>query len=174
MIKTPKDLFEFMSDFEYAWMDKKGDFHNEMAPEMYEEYSFMSPSEVLKYKKGICVDQTEFERDWFSRNNYEHKVMNIEIDLENESPWHAFLIYKDKGKYYWFENAWYNERGIHEYNSYEELINDIKTKFINQENISRNLVDEIKIFEQPHYPYHLSYKEMDEYNSKEDKKYIKK
>lgn len=174
MIKTPKELFEFMSDFDYEWMDKDGNFHKDIVPEMYENYSFMSPSEVLKNKKGICVDQTEFERDWFSKNNYEHKVMNIQIDLENESPGHAFLIYKDKGKYYWFENAWYNERGIHKYNSYEELINDIKTKFIIQESISSNLIGEIKIFEPPQYPYHLSYKEMDEYNSKDEKKYIKK
>ena len=29
-------------------MDKKGIFHNEMVPEMYTEYSLMSPEEVLK------------------------------------------------------------------------------------------------------------------------------
>ena len=86
MIKTPEELFEFMGQIDYEWMDKDGNFHKDITPEMYENYSFMSPSEVLKYKKGICVDQTEFERDWFSKNGYEHKVMNIQIDLENESP----------------------------------------------------------------------------------------
>lgn len=170
MIKTPEELFEFMGQIDYEWMDKDGNFHKDITPEMYENYSFMSPSEVLKYKKGICVDQTEFERDWFSKNGYEHKVMNIQIDLENESPGHAFLIYKDNDIYYWFEHAWYNERGIHKYNTYEELINDIKNKFIAQENISSNLVNEIKIFEPPKYPYHLSYKEMDEYDGKEKTK----
>ena len=170
MIKTPEELFEFMSQIDYEWMDKDGNFHKDITPEMYENYSFMSPSEVLKYKKGICVDQTEFERDWFSKNGYEHKVMNIQIDLENESPGHAFLIYKDNDKYYWFEHAWYNEKGIHKYNTYEELINDIKNKFIVQENISSNLIGEIKIFEPPKYPYHISYKEMDEYNSEKKMK----
>ena len=136
MIKTPKELFEFMSQIDYEWMDKEGKFHKEIIPEMYENYSFMTPEEVLKYKKGICVDQTEFERDWFNKNNYEHKVINIQIDLENESPGHAFLVYKDNGKYYWFESAWYAERGIHKYNTYDELINDVKNKFIVQNNLS--------------------------------------
>ena len=64
MIKTPEELFEFMGQIDYEWMDKDGNFHKDITPEMYENYSFMSPSEVLKYKKGICVDQTEFERDY--------------------------------------------------------------------------------------------------------------
>lgn len=167
MIKTPEDLLKFMNQIDYEWMDKNGNFHKDIVPEMYENYSFMSPCEVLKYKKGICVDQTEFERDWFSKNGYEHKVMNIQIDLENESPGHAFLIYTDNGKYYWFENAWYDEKGIHEYNTYEELINDIKNKFSIQNNIVGSKINDIKIFEQPKYPYHISYEEMDEYDSKE-------
>ena len=51
MIKTPEELFEFMGQIDYEWMDKDGNFHKDITPEMYENYSFMSPSEVLKYKK---------------------------------------------------------------------------------------------------------------------------
>ena len=166
MIKTPEELFEFMGDFDYEWMDKEGIFHEDIVPEMYENYSFMSPSEVLKYKKGICVDQTEFERDWFNRHNYEHRVMNIQIDLQDESPGHAFLIYKEGDKYCWFENAWYDERGIHKYESYNDLINDIKKKFIIQNDISTKDISKLQIFESPQYPYHLSYSEMDKYKTK--------
>lgn len=164
IIKTPTELLEYMSDFEYEWMDKDGNFHDELIPEMYEKYSLMSPEEVFENKKGICVDQTEFEREWFSKNNYKHKVMVIQIKREESKPGHAFLVYEDKGKYYWFENAWYDERGIHEYDSYELLIEDIKSKFIIQNDITEQEIGYIEIFEQIKYPYHLSYEEMDKYN----------
>ena len=45
-------------------------------------------------------------------------------------PSHAFLIFKDNKKYYWFENAWYKYKGIHEYESLEDALNDIKYKFV--------------------------------------------
>ena len=167
MIKTPQELLEFMSGIEYSWMDKQGNFHTDMIPEMYETYSLMSPEEVKKYKRGICVDQSEFEREWFSKNNYEHKVMVIQIERQDSKPGHQFLIYKENNKYYWFENAWYNERGIHEYNSYEELINDIKKRFIFQNDITKEELDKLEIFEQPKIPYHMSYEEMDRYKQKE-------
>lgn len=172
MIKTPQELLEFMSEFKYEWMDKNGNFHEEITPNAYEDYSLMTPEEVSKYKRGICVDQSEFERDWFSKNNYEHKVMVIQIEREDSRPGHEFLIYKENDKYYWFENAWYNERGIHEYNSYEELIEDIKHKFVIQNDISEQELNNIEIFEQIKYPYHLSYEEMDKYKYKEELKKI--
>ena len=163
MINTPNELLKYMSDFEYKWMDKDGNFHEDIIPEMYENFRLMTPEEVEKYKCGICVDQTEFERDWFFKHNYDFKVMVIEIDRFDSKPGHQFLIYKENNKYYWLENAWGDERGIHEYKTYEELINDIKNKFVIQNDIKDNELSNLKIFEQFKYPYHLSYKEMDEY-----------
>lgn len=163
MINTPEELLKFMSEFDYKWMDKEGTFHDEITSNMYEDYSLMTPKEVKKNKCGICVDQTEFERDWFFKHNYLYNVMTIQIIREDSVPGHTFLIYEDNKKHYWFENAWYDERGIHEYNSYDELIEDIKNKFILQNNIKEDEMENLKIFESLQYPYHLSYRQMDEY-----------
>ena len=38
MIKTPEDLLKFMRQIDYEWMDKHGDFHKDIVPEMYENY----------------------------------------------------------------------------------------------------------------------------------------
>lgn len=168
-INTPQELLKFMNDIEYAWMDKKGNFHNEVVPEMYTEYSLMSPEEVLKYKKGVCVDQSEFERDWFKKHNYNFDVMSIQVFREDEAPGHAFLWYEENGKYYWFEHAWYSEQGIHEYNSYDELINDVKNKFIIQEDVTKEELDKLIIKPQKQYPYHISYEEMDELDEIDNK-----
>lgn len=165
-IKNPYQLLRLMNNIEYKWMDKNGDFHSELLPEMYSNYSLMSPEDVLKNMCGICVDQCELERLWFEHNNYEFSVLQIQIKREDSSPGHIFLLYKSFGKYYWFENAWYDERGIHEYNNYEELISDIKNKFIKQNKISKNELKNLFITEWPQYPYHISYEEIDKINSK--------
>ena len=45
----------------------------------------------------------------------------------------------------------------------DELFNDIKQKFIAQNDITEAELDKLEIFEQPKLPYHLSYEEMEEY-----------
>lgn len=43
---------------------------------------------------------------------------------------HSFLVYKDNDKYYWLENAWLKYRGIHEYDTKEDLLKDVVRKFV--------------------------------------------
>ena len=169
-VNTPQELLDFMGDIEYEWMDKKGNFRKDFPPEMFTEYSLMSPEEVLKYKKGVCTDQCVFERDWFRKHNYNFDVMSIQVFRDNDAPGHAFLWYEENSKYYWFEHAWYDEAGIHEYNSYDELINDIKNKFIIQNDIKESEMDNLVIKQEPEYPYHISYEEMIEFDNKINKK----
>lgn len=160
-IKTPQELLDFMELIEYKWMDKKGNIHSSLTNEMYTNYSFMTPEEVFVNKCGICGDQCNFEKFWFLNNGYKCKIMEIGLIRENEAPGHFFLIYKDKDKYIWFENAWNDERGIHEYDSYELLIKDIRNKFILQNAVKDNELQNIIIAEQKEYPYHISFEEMD-------------
>ncbi|MDE5888745.1 MAG: hypothetical protein K2H20_01870, partial [Bacilli bacterium] len=51
-----------------------------------------------------------------------------EDGIDDES--HTFLTYKEKEKYYWFEHAWMNFKGIHEYDTMNELVKDVKEKFM--------------------------------------------
>lgn len=48
----------------------------------------------------------------------------------DKCPAHTFLVYQKNDKYYWFEHAWKEFRGIHEFNSLSELFSDVKEKFI--------------------------------------------
>ena len=169
-ITTPHELLNYMSsNIEYRWMDKNGKLHDKITEEMYTTYSLMTPDEVIKNKSGICVDQTELERFWFDSHNYKYEVLNIQIFRENSAPGHIFLIYYENGIWYWFENAWYDYRGIHPYSSYEILIEDIKTKFIIQNNIAKNELNNLIIKPFIKYPYHFSYEEMDKYDNKKKK-----
>jgi hypothetical protein len=53
------------------------------------------------------------------------------LDYKNEYPSHSFLTYKDNNKWYWFENSDFYNRGIHEFNSMDELLNYQYQKYLN-------------------------------------------
>ena len=48
---------------------------------------------------------------------------------------HTFLVVMIDNKYIWFEHAWEKYSGIYEYKSLDELLNDVKNKFMNEYNI---------------------------------------
>ncbi|MDD3340972.1 MAG: transglutaminase-like domain-containing protein [Bacilli bacterium] len=164
LIDTPHELFSYMYfNIEYKWMDQLGTFHEELDPKMYTEFSLMSPREVIENKCGICVDQVELERDWFEKHNIYHEVLNIQIFRENTSPGHVFLIYNADNKWHWFENAWEEFVGIHTYLNRYAAIEDIKNKFIIQNQIKEYELPQLKIKEHIKYPFHSSYEDMDNY-----------
>ena len=135
-IKTPKDLLKFMEEnITDGFVDKSGNkytdlFSKEWQDNWYSNCVVQTGKNILKTKIGTCWDQVELERLWFKGNNYQFKTifMIFELNKINNLPTHTCLIYKELDKYYWFEHSFYNNRGIHEFNSYNEAINYIKNK----------------------------------------------
>ena len=127
-IKTPKDLLEYMSkNITYGFIGKSKKRY-EGLKEGLDEYIVQSAEEVLESNIGTCWDQVELERDWFSNHNYIFKTLflGFNVDYENTYPTHTFLLYENDNKWYWFENAWEDERGIHEFNSFNDALNHVK------------------------------------------------
>ena len=158
MIKTEKELLEFMSNnISYGYLDKYGNVHypkdKDFNDVWYDLYVTEEYEDILKTKVGNCFDQTEFERHWFLKNGYEVKTFfeMVVLDYENIYPTHSFLTYKKNDKWYWFENADFNNRGIHEFESLSDLL-DYQTsrykKFLKEEyKIKDEEIEKIKLFE---------------------------
>ena len=77
-IKTPEELLGWMSQINYGYQGKtklhywdEEDF-NEV---WFDEYILEEPNDLIKTKVGNCWDQTEFEREWFIKNNYKTKTI---------------------------------------------------------------------------------------------------
>lgn len=125
-IKSPKELLEYMDkNLTYGFVGKDGKrYTNANSNDWINQYVIQNGEQVLKSKIGTCYDQVELERLWFEKNNYNFKTIFawFEVGRENGYPTHTFLIYEDNNKYYWFEHAWIDLKGIHEFNSYEEAI----------------------------------------------------
>lgn len=136
MIKNEYELLEFMKDnIKSGFVTNDGEKYFP-GDDNYNKIWFtkgivQTGEQFLKTLVGTCWDQVEFERKWFNDNNIKTKTFFLcyEINEENDYPTHTILTYEKDNKFYWFENAFYIQRGIHEYNSMRELIIDVKDKY---------------------------------------------
>ena len=97
----------------------------------YKEFTkLMSAEEVYAAEGGSCHDQAEFENYMFNIMNIKHgRIFFIEYNKDSNQGGmtHTFLYYKEKNKFYWFENAWGGQEGIHgPYNSIAEMKDKVK------------------------------------------------
>ena len=133
-VKTPQELLDYMSryiKYSYASEEKVCPFYDKNFDKDFDkEYLLQSPEQLLNSQHGVCWDQAELERDWFLKKGYKPKLFFVmfAIEKENNLPTHTFLVYQEEDKYYWFENSWGSQRGIHKYDNLELLIEDVKEK----------------------------------------------
>lgn len=81
----------------------------------------LSPEEVEEYGYGDCHDQANYIHNKLSTKDISNGRLFIIEYNDLNSPagkTHTAAYYKQNGKYYWIENAWYEQTGIHgPYNS---------------------------------------------------------
>ena len=150
-----------MKEITYGWVDVNGNKHIDVDETYATLYRLQAPEYLLISKCGVCWDQVELDRYYFSLSNYEFKTYIIVYFKDDTYPSHTFLIYQDNNYYYWFEHSWNKYKGIHKYKTKEELLLDVKNKFINENNyVSKGASFYIYSYKKP--PYHI--KCMDFYN----------
>ncbi len=172
-VNSPKELLEYMDkNFSYGFLDKDGNIHSvdddDFEEVWYDSYVLENYDDVLRTNTGNCFDMTEFEREWFTRNGYRVATFfeMVVLPYENIYPTHSFLVYEKDDKYYHFEYSDFNNRGIHEYGSLEDLLNkqyNSYLKYLDEFNITEEEKSHIilKIFNKP--KEHISAKEYLEY-----------
>jgi hypothetical protein len=135
-IKTPDELLVYMQgNIKYGYVGKNNQKaytpdNEDMDSNFLEEYYLQTPEELLESKHGVCWDDVELEREWFSKQNYEFKTFLLIFAKEssNNLPTHTFLAYKNNDKFYWFESAFKQCAGIHEFENLNDLFEDVKAK----------------------------------------------
>ncbi len=132
----PEEVLDIMDLIDYGWIDKDNIFYFYVNSNNYERYYLSSPKETIKKKCGLCIDQVELERYYLRwMGNRLKTYFIVYYDKDNNNPAHTFLTYESKGKYYWFEHSWEKYKGIYEYDSIDDLIFDVKNKFILDEEV---------------------------------------
>ncbi|MCI8393862.1 MAG: ASCH domain-containing protein [Bacilli bacterium] len=127
------EIMNLMENIEYGWMDKQGSKHKIVDENYSDNYILQSPNEIIKNKVGVCWDQVELERHYFKGNDWNIKTYFIVHYDKAKCPTHTFLTFEKDNKYYWFEHSWERFKGIHEYNSLQDLLINVRDKFIKYE-----------------------------------------
>lgn len=128
-MKKAEEVMKLMDEIEYGWVDKEGNRHTKLQG-FADNYMLQSPEELIESKLGVCWDQVELERYYFKQRGIKINSYFIVHYDGGKCPCHTFMSYEDNNKYYWFEHAWEKHRGIKEFNSKEDLLQEVKEKFI--------------------------------------------
>lgn len=133
-LKTPEELMEYMNEFiQYGWEDIDGNIHINELKGLREKYIIISIEEMIYKGVGTCVEQANMIKTALDRMGYEtkifcHRSSESEQIVENDVHMHCLVYFKNNDKWYHFEHSNFQCRGIHEYNTLEEGINNrIKT-----------------------------------------------
>lgn len=129
-MKSIEKLYKELSSYGYGWYDKEGKLHVGLKDGLFlKNYRMQEIDEVKRHKNSICWDLCEVERDYFKNRDFPYMVVfGVNRKMKN-NPCHTFLVFKNNGKYYWFEASWKLMKGVREYNSLEELFEDFKNSF---------------------------------------------
>lgn len=127
-------IMKLMEKIEYGFKDKNGnniiDFDEEKWEREFSEFYYLqTPEELLESKCGVCWDQVELERKLFKSEGIKTKTFFIYLIDNDMLPSHTFLTFENDNKYFWFEHSWGNFKGIHKYETENELLKDVVRKF---------------------------------------------
>lgn len=154
-------IMDIMDIIEYGFKDECGNniVNNtkKWDDEFYDFYYLLSPEELLEKKCGVCWDQVELERKLFEKEGFKVKTYFICTYDGDNLPSHTILTYEKDNSFYWFEHSWNIYKGIHKYNSETELLKDLKNKFINSHEASKNAYTFVYEYQKP--PTHISCRE---------------
>ena len=142
-----RELMKKMDDINYGYIyngvniypDSEFAENDEDFPK---KYHLLSPTDLIKNKYGVCWDQVELERYYLEQENIKcHSYFIVTYD-NKEFPTHTFLAIENKDKYYWFEHSWKPYKGIYEYNSLNDLLADVKSKFCKNRSLDDTVIYE--------------------------------
>lgn len=131
-MKDAQEIMKLMDEINYGWVDKEGNPHTKLA-NMIEMYMLQTPEELIKNKVGVCWDQVELERYYFKEKGIDIKSYFIVYYDGKKCPCHTTMSFELNGKFYWFEHAWAMHKGIKEFDTEEELLEEVKKHFIELE-----------------------------------------
>lgn len=139
-----QELDKLMIDIDYGTFDSTG---NELTVEedIVNNATVQSPIALLKNKKGNCVDQTNFICNYLKNNGIKPKVYLMEYDDNcGQYPSVMFTTFDYDDKVYWYENAWTEQKGIHEFNLPNECLTFVKLNFCPMDNMDSCKTYEVK------------------------------
>lgn len=127
-MKEILDFFNEIKNIKYGWHDKDGKIH-ESLKEHKEKFIQQDIDTILKDNYAVCLEMCEVQRDFFDKHNIDNKTIMAYLDRGKNSVCHTFSVFFMNNKCYWLEASWKNKKGIHEFDSLEEVLEYYRDNF---------------------------------------------
>ena len=139
-VDSPEELLWFMcKNMVYGYVTETGEERLDLKT-MHDDYKTNSVNTTINHMVGTCLEQTNFEKCWFDRNGIENKVFVWRYYKNDENyKMHAFLIYYQDESYYLFERSNQMYAGIYEYNTLDDALNALISRY--DKNDRRDLIE---------------------------------
>ena len=159
-IKTPEELMEFLdNNISYGWVGKDEKKYINTLSHVRENYRTSTIEEIFETGLVTCAEDAKLIKYFLDRLGYEtklycHRAYETEENFDQTVKMHCFVLFKKDGHWYHFEHSMTPIKDIYEYDTIEEALNWITSKWKKGE---RQLaeIDDI--------PDHLTFKELNEY-----------
>ena len=142
--KIYESIKDKLTDIKLGYIDKQGNVYGGFRYDFKDNFYLQSPKQLMESKIGSCFDQVELERELVNKAGGESRSYFIFYPDEEYDMSHSILVYKDGRNYYWLENAWVRYKGLHIYDSKEELFKDVIEKFVST--IPKGELNKVKLY----------------------------
>lgn len=169
-LQTPEELMNFLdNNMTYGWTDNNNQEYINTLSHVREKYRTSSVEKILETGLYTCIEDAKLIKFFFDKMNIEnklycHRTYEDEDNFDQTVKMHCFVLFKKDDSWYHFEHSMTPIKGIHKYNSVEEALNNITSKWDKNE---RQLVEFDDI------PENLSFKEFNQYINQFDTKKVK-
>lgn len=144
-MKEIEELYNKLKEINYGWHDKDGIVHDKLIN--YRELFRLSDSnDVLKDNYGVCWELCEIQRKFFNEKKIPNKTIFAYLNKSKNNACHTFSVFYLNDKVYWFEASWHNQKGIHEFNNLEEILDFYRNNFYDFARVEYNK-DDMTFFE---------------------------
>lgn len=126
-MKEILDFYNEVKNIEYGWHDKNGKIHTSLKDNYKQDFRLQPIDKVIEDNHAVCWEMCELQRDFFKKNNINNKTIFAYIKKNNIC--HTFSVFEYNNKYYWFEASWSNKKGIHEFDSLEDILDYYRDNF---------------------------------------------
>lgn len=134
------NIYEKIKDIKYGWFDKNDELHDSLYEGYSEKFKMQTNKHIEESRIGVCWETVELAREYLKKEGINCKTY-LSILIQTGYHCHTFLVVEHENKYYWLEASFKQFKGVHVFNSLEEIFQIIIDNFheiVRKEEFNKN------------------------------------
>lgn len=132
-IRKVSRLYDEVNSFDYGTIIDGKRYDETMLDQVdWSRYRTLSIDTIKREKIGNCWDFVNYQHDFLLKNGIPNKSYLFVMAYgpgKDDVVTHTFTIFENNKKSYWFENAWYKKRGIHEIKDVDDVVSVLEANY---------------------------------------------